>query len=227
MDENTELLENLAVGKKRAKAVCRKPPYRRNNGNGSKEVQLVVPTIIPAVHPLPDKMVAEEFAETLADALKSFDLTESAKELLEKGLYGQIEVNVGQVVADLQGLIDSPLQGVLEANRMGAMGKLYKGIDVVLSSLMTDLATMDIPRKMRLLDILLLRLKSLNEVAPSFGGGNSGGGRLGPKGIVPPGSLELSETRTVRVNLTERKDRKKADEMLGYDERPGADYLEQ
>lgn len=224
MDESSEILEQLEKGKIRAKAACRKPPYR-NNGNGKGEFQLVVPTIVPAVHPLPDKMVAEEFAETLTEALSTFNLTESARELLEKGLYGQIEINVGQVVADLQNLIDSPLQGVLEANRLGAMGRLYQGIDTVLSSLMEDLEDMDPPRKMRLLDILLLRLKSLNEVGPSTNG-NISGGRLSPKGIVPPGSLELSETRTMRVSLTDRKGRRKADERLGYTERPGEDYLE-
>lgn len=223
MDTDTEILEQLEIGKAKAKSACRKPPYYPK-GNGKREVLYIVPTIVPAVRALPDKMVAEEFANTLAEALSSFDLTESARELLEKGLYGQIEVNVGQVVSDLQNMVDSPLQGIMEANRLGTMGKLYEGIDIVMTSLMADLGGMEVPRKLKFLDMLLLRLKSLSEVGIPTGG-NSGGGR-GPKGIVP-GSVEISDTRTMRVSLVDKKDRRKADAMLGYDERPGADYLDQ
>jgi hypothetical protein len=224
MDTDTEILEELEIGKAKARAACRKPPYHYN-GNGKIEEQRIVPTIVPAIRALPDNMVAEQFVETLTEALSSFDLTDSARELLEKGLYGQIEVNVGQVVSDLQGLVDSPLQGIMEANRLGTMGKLYQSIDIVLASIMGDLDEMEVPKKLRFLDLLLLRLKSLNEVGLPTGG--SGGGKGSPKGMVPAGSMELSQTKTVRVSLIDKKDRRRTDAMLGYEERPGADYLEQ
>lgn len=156
--------------------------------------------------------VAQKYAETMVVALDNYGLTGQARNILESGLNGSIHVPVEEIVDALQKMVASPLEGIAEANRLGALGQLYSAGDRVINQLLINLGSMSNSHMIKFMDAIFGRIKTLDDMG------------TGPKKGSSSGSMEFSQTNTVKVTFDD-KGKKKIDDLLGYvSGRPGEEF---
>jgi hypothetical protein len=168
-----------------------------------------------AIVPKEDQVIAEQYVDSIASALQNVGYTDQALKILDGALEQGVEINVGAIVDELQNLVTSPVQGVLEANRIGAVSSMYAAHAEVLESLLEDLRSEDLlpGQKIKLMDNLALRIRTMSmEIGPAAQAGRPAG--------LKDGEFEISQTRKVKVNLKTAQGRRKADRVLGEQDRP-------
>lgn len=180
--------------------------------------------MIPLVRPQEPEAIGEAYGEAVAGALGDLQLTDGARRLLEMGLSGGIEIDTNAIFTELRELVASPVQGLLEAQRVGTLNKLYGAAEKTVDSLIEHLNDSNVftpATRVMFLKTLLSEIRKLQEL----GGAVTGGVRL-PAGVHNGGGTMKLTRETVTIDLNKRTGRLKADKVLGHDgSRPSDDFL--
>ena len=193
----------------------------RENSDGS-QTNGFPGEIIPAVQPQDPEKIGEAYGEAVAGALGEMQLTQGAKDLLEMGLSGGVSIDTNAIFNELRDLVNSPVQGLLEAQRVGTLNKLYFAAEKTVDSLIEHLYVSSPATRVMFLKTLLSEIRKLQEL----GGLQLPGGVRLPAGVAGQGG-QLSVTReTMTIDLAKRTGKLQADKVLGHEgTRPQDDFL--